>query len=180
MGVIFDILGSFIVRAAIIIIVLNLMLTLHETLYSNTERIYLNEVIKAPSETMSYDLKLAGYNASKVIWEAREDEIVFYADLDNDGTQETVYYYVDNGILYRTLNGGTPFELARSVTKFTFKYFNVTGQQLSYANNRTDVKSIQVELIIQSTTTVTSLISGSSDAIPKTAKWEIQIFPLNL
>lgn len=180
MGVVFDILGSFIVRAAIISIVLNLMITLHETLYSNTDRIYLNEVIKAPSETMSYDLKLAGYNASKSIWEARENEIVFYADLDNNGTQETVRYYVSGGILYRTLNGGSPLELARNVTTFTFKYFNVFGQLLSYANNRTDVKSIQVTLIIQSTNTMTTIISGTSESVPRTAKWEIQIFPLNL
>ncbi|MHB1049925.1 MAG: hypothetical protein ACYC09_07595 [Bacteroidota bacterium] len=181
MGVIFDILGSFIIRAAIISIVLNLMFTLHETLYSNTERIYLNEVMKAPAETMSYDLKLAGYNASKAIWEARESEIIFYADLDNNGTQETVRYYVSNGILYRTLNGVSPLELARNVTSFTLKYFNVYGVLLSYSNNRTDVKSIQVELIIQSTKTMTSVITENTHAAtPHSVKWEIQIFPLNL
>lgn len=181
MGVIFDILGSFIIRAAIISIVLNLMLTLHETLYSSTERIYLNEVMRAPSETMTYDLKLAGYNASKSIWEARENEIVFYADLDNNGTQETVRYYVSNNILYRTLNGVSPLELARNVTSFTLKYYNVYGVLLSYSNNRTDVKSIQVELVIQSTKTIISAVTeGTHAATPLSVKWEIQVFPLNL
>jgi hypothetical protein len=180
MGVIFDILGSFIIRAAIISIVLNLMFTLHTTLYTNTERIYMNEVVKAPAETMTYDLKLAGFNASKSIWEARESEIVFYADLDNNGSQETVRYFVSNGILYRTLNGGSILELARNVTQFRLKYYNVFGQELSYSNNRVDVKSIQVRLILQSTKTVTSAISGTSEATPFSVKWEIQIFPLNL
>jgi hypothetical protein len=181
MGVIFDILGSFIIRAAIITIVLNLMITLHETLYSNTERIYLNEVMRAPSETMTYDLKLAGYNASKSIWQARQNEIIFYADLDNNGSQETVRYYVSNGILYRTLNGISPLELARNVTSFTLQYFNVNGTLLSYDQNKTDVKSIKVELIIQSTKTVISAVTeGTHAATPLSVKWEIQIFPLNL
>jgi hypothetical protein len=130
---------------------------------------------------MTYDLKLAGFNASKAIWEARQSEIIFYADLDNNGTQETVRYYINNGILYRTLNGVSPLELARNVTSFSLKYFNVNGTLLSYSNNRTDVKSIQVELIIQSTKTVISAVTeGTHAATPLSVKWEIQIFPLNL
>ncbi len=180
MGVIFDILGSFIVRAAIIIIVLHLMLTLHETLYSNTDRIYLNEVMKAPSETMSYDLKLAGYNALKTFSIAQKNLMLFYADIDNDGSQESIRYSIFGGILYRRVNFLPAMEIARNVKELEFKYFDISGNLLAYTNPRNDVKSIKVTLVLQSTNTVTSAISGTSDAIPKTAKWEIQIFPLNL
>lgn len=182
MGVIFDILGSFIVRAAIISIVLNLMLTLHETLYRNTDRIYLNEVLKAPSETMTFELKLAGYNASKTFSSAKSDTIIFFGDIDNNGVSDQITYFRDttNKILYRKINSGSNFELARNVTAFSVKYYNVDGTQIAYGNGVTDVKSIQVTLTIQSSQTLKSFIEDDSQFKYLTITWNHQIFPLNL
>lgn len=182
MGVIFDILGSFIVRAAIISIVLTLMLTLHETLYKNTDRIYLNEVMKAPSETMTHDFKLAGFKSLKTIGIAEANRILFYGAVDSaNGAQKMVRYHVSNGILYRTIGGTTQHELARNVTSFTLKYFDVLGTQLAYSSSPiSNVKSISVALTIQSKNSVSTIYSGSSDTIPLSLTWQSHFFPLNL
>lgn len=182
MGVIFDILGSFIVRAAIISIVLNLMLTLHETLHKNTDRIYLNEVMKAPSETMTFELKLAGYNASKEFLSAKADTIVFFGDIDNNGVSDQISYFRDttNKILYRKINAGSNFELARNVTAFTLKYYDVTGTQLGFGNGISGVKSIQITMTIQSSLTMKSFMEDQSNFNFLSATWSTQIFPLNL
>lgn len=182
MGVIFDILGSFVVRAAIVAILLNLMLMLHGTLYRTTQQVYLNQVIISPSQTISNDLALAGYNSSTNFLKADLSEMIFYADLDNNGTSETVRYYVSNNILYRTINGGTPFELARSVTKFEISYYNILGSQLSYTYvpPRTTVKSVFVQITLASTNKITTINSGKMDTTTQTVSWSKHIFPQNL
>lgn len=180
MGVIFDIIGSTIVRAAIVATILNLMISLNEALFKKTDQAYLNEVIIAPSQTMTNDLKLAGYAAPKTFTIARQREMVFFADIDNSGTADVIWYYLSNDILYRSINGGTPFELARDVTNLTFVYFDVNGGQVSYGLNRTNVKSIYVQLTIQSTKRYPTLFSGSSDSVYQSTTWNSHIFPLNL
>lgn len=180
MGIIFDIIGSSIVRAAIVATILNLMVSLNEALFKKTDQAFLNEVIIAPSQTITNDLKLAGYSASKIFTIARREEMAFFADVDNNNIADLVRYYVSNGILYRSLNSERPFELARDVTNFTIVYFNVSGGQISYGLNRTNVKSIYVQLTIQSTQRYPSLFSGSSDSVYQSTTWNSHIFPLNL
>lgn len=180
MGVIFDILGSFVVRAAIVVTILNLMITLNEALYKKTDQAYLNEVISAPAQILTEDLKLAGYGASTTFPIANANEVSFYADTDNNGSAETIRYYVDSQILYRTIDGGTPFEVARQVVSFTFVYFNVTGAQISYGLNRTTVKSIYVQITLQSQNLFKNMYSGTSDTTKQSAIWQSHIFPVNL
>lgn len=180
MGVIFDILGSFVVRAAIVVTILNLMITLNEALYKKTDQAFLNEVIAAPAQLITEDLKLAGYSASNTFPIAYVNEMSFLADIDNNGSAETIHYYVINQILYRTINGGTPFEVARQVIGFTLVYFNVNGGQISYGLNRTTVKSVYVQLSLQSQNLFMNKYSGNSDTTKQTEMWQSHIFPVNL
>lgn len=180
MGVVFDILGSFVVRAAIVAVMLNLMLSLHEQLQKKNEQVYMSEMLAAPSMTIVSDLRLAGYNSSTIFPMASTSEMQFYADLDNNGVSELVRYYVNSGILYRTIDGGTAFELARSVTLFRLRYYNSTGTALS-GINVAGIRSIDVRLRLQSVSYgVTTRYSGSSDSTLYTAEWREHIFPKNL
>lgn len=184
MGVIFDILGSFIIRMAIVVIILNLMITLQEGLYKNTERLSLNELIFAPAQTMAADIKLAGYRASKTFVRAQRNDMSFYADTDNNGVSETIRYYIDSSIstnkrLFRTVNGASQLLIASNVTYYNFVYFNVTGVSVT-GNNITTVKSVYVELGLESKKSLTSYWGGKTDKVTTTNRWSQHFFPPNL
>lgn len=184
MGVIFDILGSMVIRVAIVTIILNLMISLHEALYKNTERVYLNETINAPIQSISADIKLAGFRASKAFPKAQRNDLSFNADTDNNGVAEVIRYYIDSTVatnkkLYRTVNGGSLLLIADNITYYRFSYYSVTGATVS-GNNISTVKSIFVELTIQSKNTVTSYTGGTSESAATSTKWSQHFFPPNL
>ena len=68
MAIVFDILGSFIVRAVIVGMILQLMITMSDALYRYTERISLNDDITVVAHVISTDLKNAGYNTLKGLY----------------------------------------------------------------------------------------------------------------
>lgn len=179
MGVIFDILGSFVVRAAIVAVMLNLMISLNEALYRKNDRLYLTQVLEAPAKVIANDLRLAGYNASKTFARAYSNDMMFYADTGNDGSVETIRFYLSGSTLYRTINGGTPFELARSVTYYRIIYYNIYSNQVG-GSSISGIKSIYVQLTIRSTNNITSINTGSSSSSNQVATWEDRIFPPNL
>jgi hypothetical protein len=188
MNVILDIIGSFVIRGMIVLIVLTAMVSLNNSLFRQTERVALNDLVTNTSETIYNDFSLAGYGAStsKVFNKADSIEAIFSADLDNDGTAETVRYYLGAGaagshrILYRTLNAGTPFEIARDVILIRFYYYSATNVSLT-GTTVSGIKSINVSLTIESNHQLISLYSGSADTSSyQQATWEGHIFPKGL
>ncbi len=187
MAVILDILGSYVVRAAIVVVILNLMINLHQSLSKNTDRITLNGNINSVGEVIAADLKLAGYRASKTFAVAQTNEISFYADLDNSGTPRTIRYYLNpttpataHKILYRTINAGTPFEVGRDVITFSLSYYKVNGSLASYGTNITGIKSVYIAIIMESNMTEKTYQGPVSDTLALQAKWERHFFPENL
>ena len=182
-----DIIGSFVIRAAIVVLLLTSMVTLNNSLFRQTERVALNELASGVGETIFNDLSLAGYNStSKTFNKADSIQVIFFADLDNNGSVEIVRYYLGAGasgshrILYRTLNAGTAFEIARDVILLRFYFYNITGGTVSYGNNRTGIKSVKVSVTIESGQKLTSVYSGTSDILYyQQAKWEAHVFPIN-
>ena len=185
MGVVIDIIGSFIVRASIVAILLTMIVNLHDALYRNTDRAALQTLMDAPQVTIESDLKMAGYNASTTFDEAKSDHMRFYADIDNDGSSDQIDYKTSSPdadghmILTRKVNG-VSMELARDVTNFTLTYYDVYGNQISYGGSTTGIKSIYVQIVIESATAVSGLLDGSSDNSRNKVSWEEQIFPKNL
>jgi hypothetical protein len=186
MVVILDILYSFIVRGSIVLVVLITMVNLNNALFRFTERASLNETVSSASETISNDLRLAGFRASKTFAKADSIEASFYADLDNNGTAETVRYYLGAGaagshrILYRTLNAGTPFEIARDVVLLRFNYYSITGTPLS-GTTVSGIRSVKVYFMIESNHKLRSVYSGRMDTLTfQKAAWEGHLFPQGL
>lgn len=189
MAVILDILGSFVVRAAIVVIILNLMISLHESLSKNTDRVYLNQSIENAGQIIAADIKLAGYNATTTFAIARRRSMQFSADTGNNGTVQTIRYYtepsiptaVDKAILKREVIGTTTqtIEIARDIIDIRFTYFNVSGSVIS-GTPLVGVKSIYVSLLMVSNMTERTYQGISSDTAKLTVKWERQFFPENL
>jgi hypothetical protein len=188
MGVILDIVYSFIIRAMIVLIVLTAMVNLNDSLFRQTERVALNDLVLGAAETIDNDFTLAGYgpSTSKVFAKADSIEAIFSADIDNDGTTETVRYHLGSGasgshrILYRTLNAGTDLEIARDVILLRFNYYSKTGTALS-GTTVSGIKSIKISMTIESNHDLNSIYSGTSETSSfQKATWERQYFPENL
>jgi hypothetical protein len=193
MGVILDILGSFVVRAAIVVVILNLMINLHQSLSKNTDRVYLNQSINNAGQIISADLKLAGYDAPKAINTTLNNGLNFYADTGNTGAYQMIRYYINptspataHKILYRQVNSGTPLEIARDILSFSVVYFTVNGVATTLAVDSTNVKSIYVTLVMESNMTEREYYGTSSgeystgNTTALKVSWERHFFPENL
>ncbi len=62
MGFILGIVGSMAIRAAIVLVVLNMTITLHTALYDKTAQANAKAIVGVTAEVMHKDLQLAGYN----------------------------------------------------------------------------------------------------------------------
>ena len=188
MDVIVDLIGSFIIRGAIVLISLNLMIMMNDSLLRSTEQSYMNEIIDAPALTLTNDLRAAGYNASKNFLIAQKQEVRFCTDVDNNFIPDTINFYLStrdpvthHQVLYRKINySGKILEISRQVDTINFTYFDEFGRKLGYRNNRDSVKSIFVQLRLESENVITTLLSGSNDSLKLKSFWENHIFPKNL
>lgn len=196
MATMIDIIGSTIIRGAIVLIILNLNVSLNNALTQKTVRAALKQKTVVPAQILTDDIRLAGYNQPftppgtpyKPFAIAMADEILFLADLNSDSTADVVHYYLGaagpeippHRVLYRQLNYGTSFELARDVISLTFTYYNSSGGTIPYGLSKNLIKSISIKLKIASNTQVTEGIGTDNTASYETAYWERTIFPQNL
>ncbi|NUN71197.1 MAG: hypothetical protein HUU02_15960 [Bacteroidetes bacterium] len=195
MGVIIDIIGMLVIRASIIAIILNLMVNLHEALYKYTERNYLNNVLTGAAQTISADLKLAGYNSSNKRFPlAQTNNMSFRIDYDDDGDVDIIRYYLSpttgsNKVLYRMVTVNVPgtdpdstIQVARDVDSFYVYYYRANGANATSGSttNVNNIKSVYVKLKITSKNQEVSAQDGTSESAARTAKWEQHFFPENL
>lgn len=192
MGVMIDIIGSTIIRGAIILVILNLNVSLNNALSEKTARAAVKQKTVVPAQIITDDIRLAGFGptTSKVFAIAKSDEAQFSADLDGDSAAETVHYYLGpppagstHRALYRavsSINGGTPFELARDVDSLIFIYYKVDGTSAGTGLNIDNIKSIYVKLVIESNAMVSEGIGAGNTPQYVKAYWERHLFPQNL
>ncbi len=189
MGVMIDIIGSTIIRGAIILVILNLNVSLNNALSQKTVRAALKQKMVVPAQILTDDIRLAGYNqsGSKVFPMARANEIQFLADLNSDSTADIVHYYLGaapagstHRVLYRQLNLGASFALASDVVSLSFFYYSSLGSAISPGDNKLGIKFISVKLKIESNTQVIEGVGTGNTARYETAYWERTIFPQNL
>ena len=190
MSVILDILGSFVIRAAIVVVILNMMINLHQSLSKNSDRIYLNHSISGVADVIAADIKLAGYGAltPKTFFKADSNDMGFHADTGNVGTtyQNIRYYlspttpYSAHKVLYRRVNSAAALEVARDVISFTVKYYKVTGVASTYGSDTSNLKSMYVKIILESNITERAYYSTSKDTAALKVTWERHFFPENL
>ncbi len=208
MSVMLDLIGSMIVRGAIMLTFLYLTVNLQNALYEKTIYAAVKQKTVIPMEILTDDLRMAGYGptTSKVFPIAQAQAVKFYGDFNSDSTSESMYYYLgsayagtDRKSLFRVRNGGTPFELARDVDSLAFTYFNLTGAVIAPALNVSGIKSIKVWISFESNGQTTDIMTsgravkglyGRNKGMDTTASafqthyvkavWERTIFPQNL
>jgi len=157
-----DIIGSFVLGGLLLITVLNLETTLVETSYRNTLQLITQESLAELVDLIQYDFRKMGYGVpdpTTSIRTMRSDEIEFLADVDEDGTIDTVRYAVsdtslarmtpnpNDRLLYRQINGQPREGDAWGVTELEFKYFDANGRETSVPSL---VRAVQVSLTLES------------------------------
>ena len=113
----------------------------NESIYSHDKNLQLDLVIAAT--ILERDFNLLGYvnNVNLVglnqnIFSGTETSIRFRSDIDNNGTIDTISYFISDTsalshtpnprdmILYRRTNNDVPFILANNITRFRLTYLN--------------------------------------------------------
>jgi len=140
---IIDILGAAIIGGILLINLLNANGTLveNDSVYNHDKNLQQDLVITAT--VVERDFTLVGYvNNSELIGsnaniiDGSLNSIKFRTDIDNNGTIDTITYYLSDlsamahtpnprdMILYRKLNSDIPYVLANNVTRFRLIYFD--------------------------------------------------------
>ncbi len=140
-----DLIGSYIIAGTIILMIgrLNVYIlnSSNENLQSNREQLNLS----TSADIIDYDFYKIGYRITgdKIVI-ADSDKIKFYADIDNNGTGDTLYYYAgdlselsstknpNDKLLYRILNNEIALS-ATAVTDFKLTYFDSLIAQIFYS-----------------------------------------------
>ena len=96
------------------------------TVNAADERETVRQQLAAASDRLTRELDLAS-----AVTTAQDQDVLFNADLDGDGTAETnIEYRLQNATLQR-LYGGTTLTLAAGVTAFDLDYTDLNGTSLS-------------------------------------------------
>lgn len=183
MGVMFDIIGSILVRTAIVLIVLRMNVSLNTIVSETVAHSTIQQELSVLREVMSSDFEYAGLTVpvGTAFKEAEPEKIKFEGDLNSDLTPETIYYYYglaaalsntpnpNDRKLYRQIGTGTPLNVANGITKCVFTYYDGNGIQTT---DKTKIKMFSISVIMQDGTPI-------NDKYPS-SYWEQSFFPLNL
>ena len=144
-----DILGSTIMGGILLLILLRLNDTSSEKTSNYGGELSLQQNLVTIAQIMEYDFRKMGYcqdwtkfpDPTKAIKEANTSKIKFYADIDDNGTMDSITYSL-GGLLtstpnprdryfYRTLNNQAPVAINLGVSEFYMKYYDALGDSLT-------------------------------------------------
>lgn len=184
-----DIVGSFLIGAMILLILVNVNLF---TSASAAENLFTNisqENLVTTASIIEHDLYKAGFRVSgEKIVIADSSELKFYCDIDNNGAKDSIHYYLsdpsqmsstfnpNDKILFRVWNNENPSP-SHIVVDFKLVYHDSLGAIINYsslnsASFRNKIKTISASLTIQSAEPIDGFYQG--------AEWQKNIIPKNL
>ena len=184
-----DIVGSMVIGAVVVLILLVLNLNIISSSSENLNTNIAQRDLTTAVWVMEYDMYKMGYRVSGgKIAIADSNELKFYTDLDNDGNQDSIHYFLgelseysstsnpDDRPLYRRENSNY-VATAFSVVKFNLTYHDSIGNAIDYAalqnqSARALVRTINVGIAIESGEPI--------EGIYQTSQWEKKITPKNL
>ena len=141
------------------------------------------------TQVIEYDLYKTGYGVSgeKVI-QADSNVVKFKTDLDNNGTIDTIYYFIGNTSamastsnpndkqLFRKINN-QPANLVSVITRFNLVYYDSIGNQLNYSSLSS---SVQREKIRAMRAYVKTELPDALNNLYSPMEWREMIRPKNL
>ncbi len=161
MGQLLELIGASIIGAMIMLIGIGLNFQINESSREIFQNTYNQRAAITSGQVIEYDFYKAGYKAtSEKLIQADSSTIKFKSDIDDNGTVDTVYYYLgskdslksttnpNDKKLFRKINSQTANTVAL-VTRFLLTYKDSIGNTLSYSSltnaaTRAKVRSIRV------------------------------------
>ncbi len=169
---ILDILGSIIIGGVMMTIAYRLSDTMTDRTYNHSGELIIQQNLATVAQIVEYDFRKIGYcknwnlipDPTKAILFADSSEIKFYTDIDNNGTVDSIHYYLGptsecNGtanprdrLLYRVLNDESPQSSNLGVTQFRLVYFDALGDTVTPpVSTKGGITSIEINLTVEST-----------------------------
>jgi hypothetical protein len=185
MTIVLDLLGSWIIRASLITVMLTLTVSLNNTLYQSNLQANAKQMIVAVDSIIYSDLNMAGYNVSGTVFQTASDTLVQFAgDVNGGGIPETIKYWVSSpnvtGLrkLYRYVNNensGKDLLLGSNFKTVQFLYYDSNGKQTS---TLASIVAVRVRLTTQATNSVSSAYSSITKNF--SVSTDFQVHPANL
>ncbi len=184
-----DLMGSFIIGAMVLLMLTTFNSTVSSSTYANLFDGVIQRQIVSSSTSIEDDFYKIGFKvAGAKIAVADSDEIKFCSDIENDGTLDTIRYFLgdidelsgtpnpDDRYLYRDLNSSGPKSLY-IVSRFNLSYNDSLGQHINYSDlanaaGRARIKTVRLQMIQESQESIENNYS--------LAKFEKTIRPKNL
>ncbi len=158
-----DLIGSFIFGSLLALNVMRMNADMAAHSYKSSLTYIAQSSAATVSEIVSDDLRKAGIGVADTAFTlADTSQIRFLADLDADGTVDTLHYYTggpseaaqtlnpSDRVLYRVLNSDAPDEIRLGVTTFTLSYFGAAGDSLGLSPVLGDIRQVRVDLTTES------------------------------
>ena len=177
MSYLLDVLGATAIGGFVILLILEINIQMNS---ANNEMIlttYTQVSAVATSEIIRYDFYKIGYRITgdKIIL-ADSAGLKYKTDIDNNGTEDSVYYYTgttgdlstttnpNDMPLYRLLNNNSP-NLMSVASTFNLTYYDSIGTILSYASlntqaNRNKIRSFKVNIMFESNDPIDGIYQG--------------------
>jgi len=182
MTIFIDLIGSWVVRVAMISAMLGIMLTMNEAVYTTAQYANTKAALENVTEILSTDMNMAGNNVSGgVFYRINLGNVFFLGDLNDSGPVEQVNYYTEYNprtrlyALYRWVdreNFGRRLLLGKNFREVRFEYYDSEGVRV-YSGHERDVVSVRVKLTME--------VSGvSSNQGISSVMSDVWIYPANL
>jgi hypothetical protein len=169
MSTLLDIIGSFTIGAVVLTLIIrfnqSMITSSQESIIYNTAQLSTTQL----SQVIEFDFYKIGYRtgSGEKIAVAKESDIQYYSDYNNDGIIDTLRYFIsdtsalsntmnpDDKLIYRTVNDSLP-ELVGSVIFFKLTYRDNTGSEITPVSlladslERRKISEIDIHLFVES------------------------------
>ncbi|MCU0453576.1 MAG: hypothetical protein MUE68_07935 [Bacteroidetes bacterium] len=185
MGAILDIIGSYIFKAAMIGIILATSYSLNEVMTKKAQQTNLEKSMNVSMSVLEWDLRNLGYNyfTGPTITMATGNDLQYRADVQNDGTAESLRWYVTTSYVtigdstvarynVRRYVDGVYYNVFRRLRHWDMKYVLSNGTVTSSPSPLSAIVGFRVKL--------TSELSFPVGNEYLTATREITLYPANL
>lgn len=183
-----ELLGSIVIGAYIVLIILALNMRMNTSATEFYQDTFNQRSVITAADILDYDFYKIGYKASSAkIVQADSSTIKYASDYDNNGTMDTISYYLSSTsamsstknprdkLLFRKVN--QTVNTASVVTRFYIQYYDSLLNKFSYASltnatNRANIRTIRI--------LVKSELADSINTTYSPVEWRKEYRPRNL
>jgi len=185
MATLLDVLASFGFGGVLMMLILRLTLFFSSSHQQSNFTLRTQEFCVQLGTILEYDFYKIGYGdpSKSPMQIADSNKIRFRADIDNDGSLDSVTYFTKplsgknarHMELYRQVNTGKPISMNLGLRAFRFTYYDSASVKTA------DLKKIKaVKIAFDMESDYRSVTAGGSDEVYPTVHWEQFIVPKSI